>query len=128
MRLDHIGYITDQLEETKTSFLSLGYTAEETVDFEAHKCRICFLRKDGETAIELVEPYEGNKSLCKLLKNGVTPYHICYEVGNINEAIKELEQKGFVSLSKPLPAPAFDGREICYLWSREMGYIELVEK
>lgn len=127
MKLDHIGYITDQLEETKNCFLSLGYSAEEAVDFEAHKCKICFLHRGGVT-IELVEPYEGNKSLRKLLKNGVTPYHICYEVEHIGEAVKEFEQKGFVPLSKPLPAPAFNGRKICYLWSREIGYIEIVEK
>lgn len=128
MKLNHIGYITDQIEGTRNRFLSLGYTAGKTINFEAHKCRICFLHKDDETAIELVEPYEENKSLRRLLKNGVTPYHVCCEVENIAESIKELEQNGFVSLSSPLPAPAFEGRKICYLWNREVGYMELVEK
>ena len=129
MKLNHIGYITDRMEDTKNGFLRLGYTSESTVDFEAHKCKVCFLRKEGETTVELVEPYEDNKSLRKLLKNGVTPYHVCYEVENIEDTIKEYsETNGYVPLSAPLPAPAFNNRKICYMWSREIGYVEFVEK
>ena len=95
MKLDHIGYITDQIEDTRNGFLRLGYTPDSIVDFEAHKCKVCFLRKEKETTVELVEPYEDNKSLRKLLKNGVTPYHVCYEVENIEDTIKEyLETNG----------------------------------
>ena len=90
MKLDHIGYITDQIDETKNSFVRLGYVPDSIVDFEAHKCKICFLRKEGETTVELVEPYEDNKSLRKLLKNGVTPYHVCYKVKDIHQSIKDL--------------------------------------
>lgn len=113
MKLDHIGYITDQIEDTKNAFLRLGYTSETIIDFEAHKCKVCFLRKEGETTVELVEPYEANKSLQKLLKNGVTPYHVCYEVEDIVRTIKEYSENGYVPLSTPLPAPAFNNREIC---------------
>lgn len=128
MKLNHIGYITDQIEETKNGFLQLGYVSEPIVDFEAHKCKICFLRKEGETSIELVEPYEDNKNLRRLLKNGVTPYHICYEVEDIDNTINYLSSSGYVPLSHPVPAPAFGNRLICYLQSRENGYIELVSR
>lgn len=94
MKLDHVGYITDSIEDTKKSFLSLGYVSGQLVDFEAHKCKICFLYKEGETNVELVEPYEDNKSLRKLLKNGVTPYHLCYEVQDIEKACADLTGGG----------------------------------
>lgn len=94
MKLDHIGYITDKIDETKEGFVRLGYVPESVVDFEAHKCKICFLRKEGETTVELVEPYEENKSLRKLLKNGVTPYHVCYEVEDIHQSINTLTGGG----------------------------------
>lgn len=128
MKLDHIGYITDQIEDSQKAFLSLGYTPEPIVDFEAHKCKVCFLRKEGETTVELVEPYEDNKSLRRLLKNGVTPYHLCYEVDDIEATCDEMIKNGYLQLSKPLPAPAFGNRLICYLTSMETGYIELVQK
>lgn len=53
MKFGHIGYIIDQLEETKASPLRLGYTLS----------KVCFLRKKGETILR------------DFLKNGVTPFH-----------------------------------------------------
>lgn len=126
MKLDHIGYITNCIEKTRDSFTNLGYISESIVEFETMKCKVCFLRKEGDTTIELVEPYEDNKSLCKLLKNGVTPYHLCYEVENIYKVCSEMNGNGYFLLSEPLPAPAFKNRLICYLWSRKTGFIELV--
>lgn len=105
MKLDHIGYITDQMEETMESFVRLGYAPESIVDFEAHKCKICFLHKEEETTVELVEPYEENKSLRKLLKNGVTPYHVCYEVEDIEKAISELNGGGIFLFHNQLRHP-----------------------
>ena len=126
MHLDHFGYITDSIQDTTATFQALGYAAEPVVDFPAHRCHITFLRKEGEPAIELVEPYEDNKSLRKLLKNGVTPYHLCYEVSDIHQSCDELVNQGYLQLSQPLPAPAFGNRLICYLWHRTTGYIELL--
>ena len=62
MKLDHIGYIMDQIEDTKDGFLYLGYSSEPIVDFEAHKCKVCFLRKEGETTVELVNPTRTTKA------------------------------------------------------------------
>ena len=130
MRLDHVGYITEQIEDTLQEFLNLGYTPESIVDFAAHQCKVCLLRKEGETAVELVQPYESNKSLRRLLKNGVSPYHVCYEVEDIYQRVTELTigSGGYLPLSPPVAAPAFGDRQICYLWSRETGYIELLQR
>jgi len=126
MNLDHIGYVTDSIEDASATFQALGYTPEPVVDFPAHRCHISFLHKQDEHNIELVEPYEDNKSLRKLLKNGTTPYHLCYEVQDIHQACEELVSQDYLQLSQPLPAPAFDNRLICYLWHRTIGYIELL--
>ena len=82
MKLHHIGYLTDSIEESRSGFLLLGYAAGETTDFPAHKCKICMLYKEGGG--------------------------------------------GYFLLSKPVPAPAFQDKLICYLWSRTTGFIELV--
>ena len=60
------------------------------------------------------------------MKNGVTPYHVCYEVEDIEKACNDLVEGEYFQLSKPVLAPAFGNRLICYLWGRETGYIELV--
>jgi methylmalonyl-CoA/ethylmalonyl-CoA epimerase len=86
-------------------------------------------QKNNLTKIELVCPYEDNKSLMRILKKtGVAPYHVCYEVDNIETTLSQPEFSGFVPLFAPVEAPAFAGRKICYLWNSEIGFVELVNK
>ena len=99
--LDHIGYITDDITKTAESFRLLGYEAGKTVNDDTQRTRICFLRKQGETNIELVEPYEDNKTMQKMLKRGVTPYHTCYIVDNMDSAYQEMLDNDFTPLFKP---------------------------
>ena len=62
-------------------------------------------------------------------KNGVAPYHICYETDDINVAFDELtERQGYVPLFRPVEAIAMDNKLICYLYKKEIGFIELVNK
>lgn len=126
--IEHVGYLTDNIPATTVAFSFLGYKADSVVDDDNQQTRICFLRKAGELTIELVEPYAENKTMQKMLKRGVTPYHTCYNVADINKAYEEMLENGFTALFKPVPAPAFDNRLICYFWKSELGLIELVNR
>jgi methylmalonyl-CoA/ethylmalonyl-CoA epimerase len=129
MKLDHVGYLTNDINATAKIFGVLGYKQQEIIEFEAQKCSVCFLTKEHETKIELVRPYEENKSLMRILKKiGVAPYHVCYEVDDIEATLSQQEFSGFVPLSAPVEAPAYAGRKICYVWNSEIGFIELVNK
>lgn len=126
--LEHIGYITDNIVKTAEAFLLLGYKADVVVNDDTQRTRICFLTKSGATKIELVEPYEDNKTMQKMLKRGVTPYHTCYEVDDVNAAYEEMLDHDFTPLFKPVAAPAFNNRLICYFWKSDIGFIELVNR
>ena len=126
--LEHIGYVTDDIAKTAASFQMLGYEADGIVNDDTQRTRICFLRKPGEVNIELVEPYEDNKTMQKMVKRGVTPYHTCYVVDDIKEAYEEMLDNDFTPLFKPVEAPAFGNRLICYFWKSEVGFIELVNR
>lgn len=79
--------------------------------------------------IELVEPYADNKTMQRMLaKGGVTPYHICFEVDDVEKEYQYLTGNDWLALFKPVAAPAFGNRMICYFWKREIGLIELVNK
>ena len=123
-----MGYVTDDIAKTAETFRLLGYTADQIVDDDTQRTRICFLRKEGEPNIELVEPFEDNKTMQKMLKRGVMPYHTCYEVDDIMTAYEEMVDQDFTPLFKPVAAPAFDNRLICYFWKSEVGLIELVNR
>lgn len=127
-KLDHIGWLTDDIEATISSMEFLGYVQTPIVDDYTQQCRICFVNKPGEVRIELVEPYENNKTMQKMIKKqGCGPYHTCHIVENIDYAYSEMVDNGYIPLFNPVPAPAFNGRRICYFIKQEIGYIELVE-
>ena len=127
-QLEHIGYITDDIAKTAESFRLLGYEVRDIVNDDTQRTRICFLTKHGATKIELVEPYEDNKTMLKMLKRGVTPYHTCYEVADMQASYEEMLDNDFTPLFKPMAAPAFDDRLICYFWKDDIGFIELVNR
>ena len=127
-KIEHVGYVTKHIEKTAMSFSILGYVAGEIVNDDTQKTRICFLRKEGEVPIELVEPYPENETMLKMLKKGTTPYHTCYIVPNVQDAYNQLSELGFTPLFSPVEAPAFDNRLICYFWKNDIGLIEIVEQ
>ena len=92
---DHIGYVTKNIEKTAATFTLLGYEAGEVVNDDTQKTRICLLKKEGEVDIELVEPYPENETMLKMLKKGVTPYHVCYRVPDVQIAFGQLKESGF---------------------------------
>lgn len=125
--IEHIGYVTKNIEKTAETFKILGYSSEATVNDDTQKTRICFLRKEGEVSIELVEPYPENVTMLNMLKKGTTPYHTCFTVSDVQTTYKELKESGFTPLFSPVVAPAFNNRLICYFWKKDVGLIEIVE-
>ncbi len=129
LKIDHVGYLTDNIDATIGVMGMLGYVHTPVVNDDTQRCRICFMEKVGEVRIELVEPYEDNRTMQKMLKKqGCGPYHTCHTVDDIEQAYEELLTRDFLPLFKPVPAPAFNNKRICYFFKQEIGYIEIVEK
>lgn len=126
-KIEHIGYLTDSIEETVQVFAKLGYNSGDITADDTQRARICFVFKDSETPIELVQPYEDNRTMQKMLtKCGSGPYHLCYSVEDIQDAFDELVTDNWIPLFKPVEAPALGNRLICYFYKQGIGYIELV--
>lgn len=104
MKLHHTGYVTGNIEETAKVFADLGYVAQPMFDDTVQKCFICFLKKGSEeTLVELVQPVR------MLKKIGVSPYHLCYEVDDVQAIYEELSKKdNWVAMFEPVKAVAFD--------------------
>ena len=129
-KIEHIGYLTNSIEETIKVFGQLGYHQDRTiVDDDTQRTKICFISKPGEIPIELVEPYEDNRTMQKMLsKRGNGPYHLCYCVEDIDASYEEMLAADWLPLFKPVVAPALGNRKICYFLKQEIGYIEFVNK
>jgi methylmalonyl-CoA/ethylmalonyl-CoA epimerase len=125
----HIGYVTGSIARTSAPYVKAGYNATEVVTDPVQRVKICFLTKGEEPCIELVEPLDEDSSLSKTLKkNGVSPYHICYETDDIDDSFDRLLEMGYTPLFRPVEAAAFDDRQVCYFYRQDIGYIEVVNK
>ena len=129
MKVHHIGYFVKNIEKGKKTFLALGYEIEQdTVRDEYRGIDIAFLEKDGYR-VELVSPFTEESVVYDLRKKmGNSPYHICYEVENLESAIEDLQEQRFVVTQEPHEAVAIDGKRVCFLVHGQMGIIELVEQ
>lgn len=127
-RFHHIGYAVKDIAATAAHYLEAGWQATKTVEDPLQNVRISFLTKPDMPLIELVEPVDDNSPVVQTLqKSGVTPYHVCYEVPDMEEAVRQLRRKRYVPLFKPVPAVALGGRLICYLYNPDVGLIEIVQ-
>jgi methylmalonyl-CoA/ethylmalonyl-CoA epimerase len=78
--------------------------------------------------VELVEPLNDFSPVTHILKKGHNIYHTCFKVKNIREAIEIARKNGFHCIGKPVSATAFEGKKIAWVFSRNYGLIELLEK
>lgn len=129
MRIHHIGYLVKKIDKAKDSFASIGFSIkQETVYDHIRDVNILFMEKDGYT-VELVSPNSNRSVVAHLMKTHKnSPYHICYETEDLDTDITSLAEKGFMSIDRPTPAPALNGRRVCFFMSPQIGIIELVEK
>ncbi len=129
MTIHHIGYLVKKLERARLAFEALGYGVEqETIRDEFRKVDIVFLSKDGYR-IELVSPYAPDSVVSGLIaRTGNAPYHVCYEVDDLDAAIERLRDARYVVSSEPAPAPACGGARVAFLVHPYLGMVELLEK
>jgi len=126
----HIGIAVNSIKVTAQYYLDAGYVISDTIYDPIQNVSIAFLEKNGMPQIELVEAgsADNNSPICKIIeKSGVSPYHICYEVDNIESAINKLKKKKYLPLANPVSAAAMNNKKICFLYNKDVGLIELVE-
>lgn len=128
-KFEHIGVAVPEIEPTAKLYVEAGYTQSESVYDPIQNVHISFLSKEGMPTIELLAPHDGTSPVQQTLdKMGVTPYHTCYEVENIEAAVAELRKQRYIVVKKPEPAIAFGGRRVCFLYNKVVGLIEIVER
>ena len=126
----HIGIACRDIERTAAFYTAMGYTAAPVVEDPLQHVNVCFLDKDGAPRVELLSPLDDQSPVQRTLDTaGVAPYHMCYEVEDIEAAIARLRSaQRFLLVSGPVAACAMDDRRVAFLYQKNTGLIELVEK
>ena len=91
------------------------------------KVKVAFINLQG-TTIELLEPLDKRSPIYNNLKNNNKLCHICFEVSNLDNAIKNGQKEGFAIIQKPVPAVALGNRTICFLFHSDYHIVELLQR
>ena len=129
MKIHHTGYLVKKIDRAIVAFKALGFIGEEGIIFDEYRgIDICFMIKDGYR-VELVSPRDKESVVYELQKKlGNTPYHICYICDDMDLAIDQLREQGFMQYDAPHEAIAFSNRKVCFLIHPYLGIIELLEE
>lgn len=124
---NHIGVACFDIDKTASIYVNAGYERTETIIDPLQNVKVCVLTKNLMPIVELLAPVDEKSPICKILqKSGVSPYHICYNVPNIEQAIADLRDLKYIPVSKPKMSNVFN-RTVCFLFHKEIGLIEIIE-
>lgn len=128
----HVGFVVASIKAMGPSIAkTLGADwSGEIVHDPLQEARVAFLRCAGpETpAIELVEPAGEKSPLHKFLSRGGGLHHVCYEVDLLEQELERSRSAGCLIVKNPLPAVAFGGRRIAWIYTSEKLLIEYLER
>ena len=128
MKLHHVGLVTKNIQECSALYEALGYSRSTLVYDPIQMASIALMHRSGETMIELIAPEHSQSPAHKWLKRiKAGTYHLCYETGSLPQAIGLMHGLGFVTVMDPVPAVAFEDRQVAFLWSALTGLVEIVE-
>jgi methylmalonyl-CoA/ethylmalonyl-CoA epimerase len=131
-KLLHVGVAVPTLGPT-TELLSdlFGYrVVSGPFEDPLQKVTVNFLAKsDSDVAeIELIAPLGEDSPIESILaKSGGGAYHLCFETSELEGALEHARKNGCVVVASPVPAVAFQGRRIAWIYTRSRQLFELVE-
>lgn len=124
----HIGVACKDINTTAIMYELLGYERGEIIHDPLQNVNICFLSHPTMPLVELLSPIDDTSPVVQTLnKVGTSPYHTCYVVNNLDEAINKFREQRYIVVAKPKKACAIENRRVSFLYNPNMGLIELVE-
>jgi methylmalonyl-CoA/ethylmalonyl-CoA epimerase len=127
----HIGFVVASIPTSVPGFLdSLQAVWDGTIFHDPHQSvRVTFLRpkRPGNPLFELVEPAGEKSPVIPFLKRGGGLHHLCYEIDNLEQQLALSRSEGGLVVRQPLPAVAFEGRRIAWVYTKNQLLVEYLE-
>jgi len=128
--IEHIGIAVNNLD-TDAPFwkhiMNIPHRNTELVDDQGV---ITDIYDTGKGKVELLEPTAKNTTVGKFLdKRGPGVHHVCFEVDDINNAIKELKESNIHIISDQ-PSIGVEGYKVVFIHPKSTGgvLVELAQK
>jgi methylmalonyl-CoA/ethylmalonyl-CoA epimerase len=130
--LHHLGFVVAWISKVAEEFavyMGLRWDGEIIHD-PLQRVRVSFFRPADirNPVFELVEPASAVSPVSNFLKKGGGLHHVCYEIDDLESALREARGTGLAIVAGPTPAVAFDGRRIAWVCSRSRLLMELLER
>jgi methylmalonyl-CoA/ethylmalonyl-CoA epimerase len=131
-KLLHVGVAVPSLGPATDSLSAIfGYkVVSGPFEDPIQRVAVNFLSSSDSDAveIELIAPLgEDSPVRSMLAKNGGGAYHLCFETRDIEAALTHAQSQGCVIVAQPVPAVAFEGRRIAWIYTPARQLFELVE-
>jgi methylmalonyl-CoA/ethylmalonyl-CoA epimerase len=132
VRLDHVGFVVASIPDVAPAFAAATGTpwSGEIIHDPLQLVRVTFLRgpQPGDSGLELIEPAGPDSPVLRFLKRGGGLHHVCYEVPSLDEQLRVSRSGGALVVRPPLPAAAFGGRRIAWVYTKQDLLIEFLER
>lgn len=109
---------------------SLGAACDGRIFHDpVQKVKVAFLQTphDHDPQLELVEPAAEDSPVHRFLQKGGGLHHLCYEVSNLEEHLKQMQSRHAIIVKHPQPAVAFTGRRIAWVMTAQKLLLEFLE-
>ena len=131
-KLRHVGVAVPSLDPATDTLATLfGYRViSGPFDDPIQKVSVNFLTQSANDVaeVELIAPLgEDSPITAMLAKSGGGAYHLCFETSDIEKALVHAKKNGCIVISGPVPAVAFNGRRIAWIYTKSRQLFELVE-
>ncbi|MGH9444915.1 MAG: VOC family protein [Terriglobia bacterium] len=130
-RLHHIGFVVRSIGDVAEEFSrSIGGAWDGRIILDPLQgVRVSFLTGPvpGDALVELVEPAAEGSPVENFLQKGGGLHHLCYEAGDLEKQLQYSRSAGALIVRPPLPATAFDGRRIAWVYTKAKLLVEYLE-
>ena len=128
----HIGFVVASIATSVQGFLdSLQAQWDGTIFHDPNQVvRVTFLqgKHAADPLFELVEPAGDKSPVLPFLQRGGGLHHLCYEIDNLENQLGLSRAQGVLVVKPPLPAVAFGGRRIAWVYTKNKLLIEYLER
>jgi methylmalonyl-CoA/ethylmalonyl-CoA epimerase len=129
-RFHHVGFVVSSIEQAVNGFaqaLGLRWQAEVFAD-PLQRVRVTFLGEPDTPQIELVEPGGTDSPVWAFLAKGGGLHHVCYETDDLDAELRHQRSTRGIIVRSPVPAVAFGGRRIAWVYTRQRLLVEYLER
>jgi len=131
IRLHHVGYVVRSIREVADRFAqSVAASWDQKIIHDPlQDAKVAFLAGIAQEfpLVELVEPASEASPVTNFLKKGGGLHHLCYEVASLDKQLEFSQTIGALIVRPPLPAVAFAGRRIAWVYTKDRLLLEFLD-